>query len=178
MVIKSRVELVELMKHLKLPLVAAEVGVAEGKFATELYCRGLEKLYLVDIWEHIEETQGCSNYPTTWHEENYHDVKHRFYGNEKVVILKGFSSEMAKEIPDNSVGLCYIDADHSYEGAMSDIKAYYPKVVSGGIIATHDYMNEGYGVGRAVRDFIDRKDVVVIEEGEDVNGWSAYFIKK
>ena len=178
MKVESRIELVELMKHLRLPLVAAEIGVAEGHFAAELYCRGLDKLYLVDIWEHIENTQGCSNYPNEWHEQNYKNVKWKFNGNEKVVILKGWSSEMVDSIPDNSLGLIYIDGDHSYEGAISDLKNYYPKIVSGGIIAAHDYMNDGYGVGKAVSEFTNGEGVVVIEEGEDKNGWSAYFIKK
>lgn len=178
MEIQSRVELVELMKHLKLPLVAAELGVAEGIWATELYSLGLDKLYLVDVWEQHTELVGCASLDNIWHENNYLDVLRRFRDKPNVILLKGLTKEMANHIPDNSLGLCYVDADHSYYGVMEDLETYYPKLVQGGIIAVHDYENLGYGVNRAVKEFTKGEGIVVLKEGPDTSNWGAYFIKK
>ena len=55
-----------------------------------------------------------------------------------VEILRGDSVEMSKHIPDNSLDLCFIDADHTYSGVKRDIEAYLPKVKNGGYICGHD----------------------------------------
>jgi len=179
MEIKSRTELVELMKHLNLPLVMAEVGVAEGIWSTELWSLGLEKLYLIDIWENVPFIDGCASYDQEWHDKNYEEVKERFKGNDKVVILKGFSHKMAQLIPDGSIGAVYIDADHTYHGSKSDLNVWFPKVVDGGIIAGHDYLNPNYGVNRAVQEFTrNETPVYILEEDEGVENAGFYFIKK
>ena len=46
---------------------------------------------------------------------------------------------MAKDIPEGSLDLCFIDADHTYEGVSKDILAYQSKVKKGGIFCGHDY---------------------------------------
>lgn len=46
----------------------------------------------------------------------------------------------------------FIDADHSYEGAMGDIEAYRPLIRPGGIMAGHDY--HWPGVERAVTELL------------------------
>ena len=47
----------------------------------------------------------------------------------------------------------YIDGDHSYDGAATDIADYWPLVREGGIMAGHDHTWEYPGVRLAVRDF-------------------------
>lgn len=178
MEIQSRTQLIELMKHLGLPLVAVEVGVAEGIFASELYSLGLEKLYLVDVWEQQTHLKGCASLENAWHENNFLDVLRRFKDKPNVILLKGLSQVMADKIADNSLGLVYVDGDHTYEGVMADIKSYLPKLVNGGIMAFHDYMNHGYGVNKAVNEFTKGEGVVVLKEDADENNWGAYFIKK
>jgi len=180
MKIDTRVKLVELMKHLNLPLVAVEVGVAEGIWSTELFSLGLEKLYLIDIWENEPSIPGCASFEQAWHDKNYKEVKDRFKDKEGVVMLRGLSFDMAEKIKDESCGLVYIDADHSYEGVKSDIESFFPKLVKGGIMAFHDAKNPCYGVGEAVKEFADKNGLTVHELIEDGNqdNIGAYIIKK
>ncbi len=62
--------------------------------------------------------------------------------NNNVKHLKMFSEDAAKLYDDDSVDGIYIDADHSGKGVTRDIKAWFPKVRPGGVIAGHDW---GYG---------------------------------
>jgi autotransporter strand-loop-strand O-heptosyltransferase len=62
---------------------------------------------------------------------------------------------------DNSLDFVFIDGDHTYEGVIADIKAWYPKVRDGGIIAGHDYMNQsGFGVIEAVNDMFGKNKLI------------------
>lgn len=179
MEIKSRTELVELMKHLQLPLIAAEIGVAEGIWSSELYALGLEKLYLVDIWENVPFLDGCANFDQKWHDKNYEEVKERFRGNENVITLKGFSHKMANFVPDESLGMIYIDAAHDYHSVKSDLKSWMPKLVKGGICAGHDYLNPNYGVNRAVQEYTRNEyRVYILEEEQGQENAGFYFIKE
>lgn len=143
--IKSRSELPKLLIEFGLPLIAVEVGVECAANATDLLREGIEKIYLVDTWEVINE--GDDHFNTA-----LKNLSH--FGKGRYEILKGRSDEMHTEIPDNSLGLVYIDGLHTYEGCKSDIENYYPKLVDGGLIAFHDYMNPGLGIDKAVNEFV------------------------
>lgn len=157
MQIRYRTELPELMRRLGLPMVAVECGVAEGFFSADLLRLGIEKLYSVDVWQTIKNQKGDASQPQEWHDKNYSDTLLRLkeYGD-KSIILKGMSHEMAKMVPDNSLGLASLDGDHSKEGVMTDLNAWFPKLVKGGIMASHDYMMSEYGVRQAFEEFCSK----------------------
>lgn len=185
MTIKHRSQLGDLMKELNLPLQIVELGVAQGLYAKEMMDWSTQVLYLIDKWE-TSGIIGDGAFAQEWHDNNLLQVRDRMeqYDNrpEKYVILQGDTSEMAQYIPDNSLGMVYIDADHSYEGVTKDIENYYPKLVTGGIVALHDFMNiQDYGVNTATYDWCDkngytRQEVNIIPEN-DIMDAGAYFIK-
>lgn len=47
-----------------------------------------------------------------------------------------------------TIGLVFIDGDHSFAGAASDIRDYAPLIAEGGFIALHDY--QGFDVKKAI----------------------------
>jgi len=53
---------------------------------------------------------------------------------------KGMTEDIVK-MGDNSFDLCFIDADHSYEGVKRDTILARRMVKSGGVIVWHDYNN-------------------------------------
>lgn len=179
MKINSRIHLVELMKYYNLPLKAAEIGVAEGRLSKELLNWGIELLYLIDIWEKVPFIKGCASYEQKWHDDNYKSVLEKISDNEgKVVILKGFSYKMAANIPDDSLGLVYVDGDHTYDGARADIDYYWGKLVDGGIMAFHDAVNPAYGIRAAINDFTKGKGINILEEDGKIENMGAYIIKE
>jgi hypothetical protein len=181
MQIKRRIELVKLMRHLGLPMTAAEVGVAQGLFSQELLYAGIEKLYLIDLWETVPFIRGCASFDPQWHESNYDRVTTELQKeilDGSAVILKGFSYKMADLIPNNSLGLVYVDGDHSYIGCRTDIDAFLPKLIPGGIMAFHDYGNtDDYGVQAAVLERA-QGEIFIIEEDGNKENIGAYFIKQ
>lgn len=174
---KSRLELISLLKQLNLPLVVAEVGVAEGRLSLEFLTSGVEKLYLIDAWETLEQ-RGDGGNSKEWHNTNYDGMISRINPfKTKVTILRGLSYKMSEEIKDDELSMVYIDADHSYEGVKRDLNAFYSKVRSGGIIAGHDYTNTCYGVFQAVQEFCKQNNYTPILIPENGNDSSFYFIK-
>ncbi len=170
-------ELPLLLKHFNLPMVAIEVGVAGGSLSQEFLEGGVEKIFCVDNWGHIENVTGDGNFPDSFHAKTFEEYNNRFNGiyKNRVVTLKGLSSEMHKYIPDNLVGLCFIDGGHQYEVVKSDIENYLPKLVHGGIMSLHDYFNEGYGVKQAVNEFLEKTGLTLnIIPAENPNAASVW----
>ena len=58
-----------------------------------------------------------------------------------ITVIHDFSTStvVIDNFPKNFFDFVYIDGDHSYKGAKSDLRNYYPKVKRGGVIAGHDY---------------------------------------
>ncbi len=54
----------------------------------------------------------------------------------------------------NPVGLLFIDATHTYDGVKADLDAWLPHVVSGGVVALHDWCDRFPGVARAAEEFV------------------------
>jgi Fe-S oxidoreductase len=62
---------------------------------------------------------------------------------------------------------------------MRDLEIYYNKVVDGGIVAGHDYLNMAYGVNKAVNQFCEEMGIevnLIPDEDESMSGF--WFIKQ
>lgn len=143
----------DLKKIIDLSLPAAEVGVAEGNFSRDILSWGVPKLYMVDNWATIEGVTGDGAFDNEWHLSNMQSAleKVKEFG-EKAVVKRGFSVEMAKEVPDESLGFVHLDACHDYQCVLNDLEAWMPKLVRGGVMSGHDF-NNIYGVKDAVYRF-------------------------
>lgn len=179
MEIDNRNRLIELLRYFNLPLIVVEVGVAGASFSEELLQSGVEKLYSVDAWEYMP-MMGDIAADQQVHDTNYKSTVERLakYGD-RSEIIKGFSHKVATQFQDESVGLIYLDGCHDLICISKDIEMWYPKIVEGGIIAAHDYGNEGLGVGSAVNYFCTNNnlEIHIISEGGNKNNQSAWFQK-
>lgn len=176
MEIRYRRDLINLLRSFKLPLEVAEIGVAEGLFSRDMLEWGIDRLYCIDSYRQIEGVTGDGGYENAWHERNSTKAKELlrpWMG--KVTWLEGLSSEMAEYVPNESLGLLYLDGDHSFEGVTKDLEKYYKKVVWGGIVAGHDYLNNAYGVREAAIEFCAKykHEINLIQENkrEDAGFW-------
>lgn len=144
----------ELYKLLPDQAVVAELGCAEGLFSLDiLKWPNTKLLYMVDMWECHPEFPGDAGASQEWHNKNYSDAMERVKGF-PVEVLRGPTVAMADFVENESLGLVYVDACHSYECVKADIRAWWPKLKSGGVIAFHDYEMSHYGVKQAVTEFV------------------------
>jgi len=147
----------------------SEIGVCRGETMMHLlrHLPRLERLYAVDPWE-AYGAYKLSLAARKWRDQKTFDEAFRGYLGRilpfagKVFILRAFSHEAAKAVPDQSLDFVFIDANHAYQFVREDIDCWSPKVKPGGIIAGHDYLDrpstgEQWGVIRAVNETFGSK---------------------
>ena len=85
---------------------------------------------------------------------------------DRITPVKGISWQVAGQFEDDSIDFIFIDADHTYEGVMKDIRSYWPKLKSGGLFSGHDFKHPP--VKQAVDEFTKELGLTY-ESGE--NSW-------
>lgn len=115
-----------------------ELGVERGMYSIELLDRipGVT-LYCVDAWtvyrgyrEHVTQPKMESLLAETMERLADRDV----------VVIRGWSTEVAATFEDGSLDFVYIDANHELSHVVNDLTAWVPKVRKGGVVAGHDYI--------------------------------------
>lgn len=130
-----------------------ELGSFKGKSAAycvvELLNKNIEfKFTCVDLW-----SSDTLDYDLTVFENNIKPI------SKHIKTIQDFSHLAAKTFKRDSVDFCYVDADHSYESVMKDLKAWWPKIKPGCYIAGDDYTKRFPGCQAAVKEFFSKKDI-------------------
>ena len=120
----------------------AEVGVFRGLFAERLLddCPAITDYYMVDPWRHLEDWNKPANRTSDQFLEIFEEAMRRTAQHEeRRVVLRGRTSEVIDEIPDNHLDLAYIDADHTLRGITIDLIQVWGKVRPGGWVGGDDF---------------------------------------
>lgn len=80
--------------------------------------------------------------------------------------IKMSSVSAAKKYKNTSVDMIFIDAAHDYESVKNDLKAWWPKLKSGGTFAGHDWHYSQDGVQRAVKEFCQLHNLPIRISGQ------------
>lgn len=152
---------------------AVEVGTDRGLFAEQFLDRWKgEILICVDTWQPYGE-MPYDRLPDLMMAGM---LLARF--RDRVKIARGESVDLAKPIGGHyRPGFVYIDSDHSYESVKADIRAWWPYLTPGGILAGHDYMHEHEGVIRAVDEFA-ASQCLDLHVTDDLNEYRSWWIIK
>lgn len=137
--------------------ICAEVGVWYAQNALDMLVvdDGI-LLYLIDPYADEDvKTPGLGH--GTESGEQIKDCAHRRLAafSKRVKWIEKMSVEAAKGFKDNFFDYVYIDASHDYENVKADLKAWWPKVKEGGMVAGHDITMAG--VKKAAIDFATGK---------------------
>lgn len=158
--------------------IGVELGTQQGLYAEYLLQNTKLFLYMVDAWRYIDGYNDIANIPDSGHMLNLSRTKKRvrhYPGRWK--IIKEFSVLAANQFGDNDIDFIYIDADHSYDATLLDLKAWYPKVRAGGLIAGHDFLDgenicgSEFGVRSAVFEFLKDKTHTLYITSEAWPSW-------
>jgi len=155
-----------------------EIGVLEGEYSKIILERWENgQLFMVDAWRHLDGYIDMHGRDDKYH----HDCLVRACQNTKrwenrAHIVRMDSVASSSVFPDEYFDFIYIDADHSYEGVMRDMKAWWPKVKKGGLFCGDDYIPQDgdiwltqqgkepvhagrFGVRKAVNEFMENNSL-------------------
>jgi len=126
-------------------LIGAEIGVYKGEHSLSLLKNlSIKKIYLIDPYFLYEEySEGKKHFSDSDSSLEFakSEAKKRLENfEEKIEWVEELSSNCLDKIPDN-LDFVYIDGNHQSPFVDDDIKNYYDKVKSGGIIGGHDFYN-------------------------------------
>ncbi len=128
--------------------VIVEIGSHLGASACFL-AEGARKrngrVFCIDTWQN-DAMPGERQDTHADFKKNTHDY------SDIITPLRGFSVDVADGFSER-IDLLFIDGDHSYEGCLSDIRNWIPKLKSGGRVVFHDY-GWAKGVQRSVAECI------------------------
>jgi predicted O-methyltransferase YrrM len=134
---------------MKLPegSVIVEIGAYVGR-STHVLCTtaNLRNSIVITIDPFLTAFDGWHNSdPKTAFTEN---VLTKF---NNLTLIEGYSQDVSEQIL--YCDFIFIDGDHSYEGVLSDIELYLPKLKPGGCVAFHDYVGSSFhGLQQAVNE--------------------------
>lgn len=154
--------------------LAAEIGVQKGEFAKQILSSWNGHLVLVDSWRELptEIYNDPANISTKDHLNNYNECLQNLREFEgRFTTCRGLSQETSELFKDELFDLVYIDANHSYDGCLADIKSWTKKVKKGGCICGHDYIDGvTCGVKSAVLRYFNR-DPDILSQDEYHQSW-------
>lgn len=119
----------------------AEIGVWEGRFSQWL-CEANPNLHLicVDPWRVMGDYAEPRKNDVRRMREAFEAAQSRLKPFH-VTFLRMTSLQAAQQVPDGSLDFVYIDGNHLRDHVLADLRAWAPKVRSGGIVAGHDYID-------------------------------------
>lgn len=127
----------------------AEAGVYKGEYAKEINrCFPDRKLYLFDTFEgfvaaDIKEEKRQSHIEADYLKDTSLNIVMNCMPNKEMCIVKkGFFPDTTKDVEDSFV---YVSLDMDlYKPTLEGIRYFYPRLVTGGIIAIHDFFSDAY----------------------------------
>jgi hypothetical protein len=141
---QSRLDLAEFLNARGLTGTAVEVGVWRGYFSFPFLRRWRGKrMVLVDAWCKLPDSEYRDIRNEHYDPNDYQIVKTKCDRiGDRVRMYQGLSVNAAGDTPDDSLDFVYIDANHAYEYVYADLRAWYPKVRIGGVLAGHDIFTQ------------------------------------
>ena len=142
----------------------AEIGVYSGGLLNVVIKNArhqIREYWAVDAWKVVTQGRLRTLSQKSW-ERLYRGVCSLMISHPQLRILRMSSHEAARIFPDKYLDMVYIDANHSYECVLQDIKEWRPKVRSGGIISGHDYHTEFPGVRQSVHELVGQENLIHI----------------
>ncbi len=126
-------ELQTLSKYARGRERALEIGSYQGVSAAFIAgaLRAEGRVYCVDPW--LDTPRGSRNPCYLIFERHLH----RLGLWDKIAVLRGYSSEIVDQIP-NDLDFIFVDGDHSWAGLAADWQIVKSRLGTGGVVCLHD----------------------------------------
>ena len=141
--------------------IVAELGICEGKNFGTIIKSEPTLAIAIDVWKRDgTPSRNDRDFTQEQLDEQYAHMKDVEVIYPFVKVYREYTFEAVKHFPDEYFDFVYIDADHTYESVLRDIRDWYPKVKKGGTLVGDDYRvltvpwtNTKFGVIEAVNQF-------------------------
>ncbi len=155
----------------KLPGSVAELGVYQGAFAAEINRLFSDRtLYLFDTFTGFSQadveaernrTLGTKASAGDFRDTSIQQVRSRLPYPEQAIFCPGHFPET---LPDDLPPMAFVSLDPDlYEPTLAGLRAFWPKLVPGGVLLIHDYNSAQFqGAGQAVRTFCEEHHLMVL----------------
>jgi len=146
----------------------AEVGVYQGGSA-KVICevKGEKRLHLFDTFTGLPKVSDKDTHfgVKYWKDDEFNNtseeqVRKYLSKYQNVFLYKGKFPETSEPVKDTKFSFVHLDVD-LYQSTKDCLEFFYPRLVKGGIILTHDYHTAG--VQAAFNEFFQKKQVPLIE---------------
>lgn len=158
--LETKYDIHKIIQAFNLTGTYVEIGVARGVFTEYILNNtGLTKYLLVDPYKNFtldEYTDGMNYYNMDEELRICKDNLSKY--SQDIQFIRKTSSEAAHMIADESIDVVYIDGNHAYDYVMEDMRTYWSKIRSGGVMFGDD-----------LYEYSDDKDVVKIWDGKSLN---------
>ena len=144
------------LKNVAQNLVWVELGVFKGDFSKKIYEISKPKLlHLVDTFPNMMVSgDKDGNNIVEADISSVPELLEAYFNTAAVRIHKMTTDAFLNQLPDKSVDIVYIDADHAYDAVKSDLNLALPKIKKNGLLTGHDYCPSQFpGVYNAVNEF-------------------------
>ena len=145
----------------------SELGVYRGGSALLLAMqKGSRALHLFDSFEGMTRTSLFDLHTVgDFGDTSVENVKKYLQTQNKVFFHKGWFPQTTKGLEKNRFSFVHFDVD-LYQSTMDALAFFYPRLVTGGIILSHDYNSMSCpGVTKAFSQFMTDKPESVLELG-------------
>jgi hypothetical protein len=110
----------------------------------------LTKYYMIDPWAHLQDWNKPFNVDDCSFEDIYAEALLKTdFASSRRIVLRGRTSAVIDEIPDQSLDFAYIDGDHTLKGITIDLIQVFPQIKDGGLIGGDDFVDKPWQHGAA-----------------------------
>jgi len=150
---QHRGELVELCNQLGLIGNAVEIGVWHGGFSRHNLQKWKgKKYYMVDSWGYRPDDKNANGHVSN--DKNFKDdaANEQNFAiamdavaewlppkGDRAIVKRNLSENAVKEFADDFFDFIYVDAGHEYRNVIHDLRMWWPKLKTGGMMAGDDF---------------------------------------
>lgn len=127
-----------------------EIGSYLGDSALALASRSKSEIHCVDLW-----TDGGQPHEDKYADPSVYETFIERTSHLNITPHRGASLDIAATWNGPTIGLLFIDGEHTYQAVTQDLEAWLPHCADDAWVAFHDYCERYPGVIQAVDEWLD-----------------------
>ena len=159
----NQFDIAEIIQCAKGAEVYVETGSYLGLSSLVVAKHSNALVYAHDIW--VSDWNELKGSPPAEHKDYFYTFYKMVRDNgfqSRIIPIRGDSKYTLGIHEDESIDVCFVDGDHSYEGCLGDLEAAYPKMKRGtGVILIHDCCTNTDETTKAVRAFVLKYNLTI-----------------